>query len=636
MKKKDHLTTLPTEITPLICAFLSLAEVVGYSLSCKALNAVVTQEFIKQKIKEEFAEFLRDDKELDAYQGQDLTTLWLVLNYHKQATQIVHQNKTPYYSQLVYPLIQAFLARQKKPVDAFPWACYILGNLMRVDDKAGAYRYFEKAINAKPSLHLARLVIAVDYPDKVKELFAEDMKEIKPLALVAFTRKDFFESYLRTTNSRHYARRFASIFKPNTPEYKEILEASYEYADIVRPDQLSSHPQIKKWMQQMKDAKDPVVISDMAGGLLKFFVHRLHMELKPDEKAEVEENIDLCKRNGGFFERGGTTHSETLMPFTEEKVYVKPGGLGAFHVKLAQFYYSESRSIEALDSSWQGVRLGYPAAIIQLNLLWHEYKLDEIATVDASVAFPARATVELSKGIFVAHQVLSWAIDIRSTGYKQVISGCQDFARKRLTLLAGAAHPYSRAVAETALGLLACQNSFTAETCVPGDHKKAEAHFKKARQANPAAFEGYLTFIREQNYLLFPEVRECLQNYKQKITTPALADNKQHLLVGSSPTMATKTAIEHAIKAWLDREADAGRPIQWELSADSLGTYVQMIKRVFNEKTKQWLQDKLKGFNIEFVTVDQGPGADPKYRLIIRDIDPASFQSTLLSAAPGL
>ena len=264
----------------------------------------------RQDLKNKFSEYFQTD-EIDSINGKDIRTILAIMIMHRRFTSRIHLHDTPYYYDLIQVTLDAFLRSKQQPIENFPWAAVIRGNLMRVVKKEDASKYFIMAIR----LPIARTLMALTYRsldlrrmDGSKKLL-KMLKNSEQCYLSQFpVYNDFIVSYLKAVENHFRPHLFE--FKSKRSRRYELLENNFKYEQIIRDWEEFKKPSpskdqyIEKWHIQMMEMemKDPVLASHMAAGLAYLYSKR-NMLLKEIEHSlpPYEENhvlgLELARLN---------------------------------------------------------------------------------------------------------------------------------------------------------------------------------------------------------------------------------------------------------------------------------------------------------------------------------------------------
>ena len=124
----------------------------------------------RKGLSNEFAQYFAPGQ-IESYNDQDITQILAIMVMYHRFSSGIHLHNTPYYLNLIEQTLAAFLTIKNQSIKFFPWAAVIMGNLMRVKEKEEAVIYFRMAIQADPSLSIAKTLLTLNCSNaELKEL----------------------------------------------------------------------------------------------------------------------------------------------------------------------------------------------------------------------------------------------------------------------------------------------------------------------------------------------------------------------------------------------------------------------------------------------------------------------------------
>ena len=518
--------SLPQGIELLIFKFLKLEEQLSViPLICRDFSIAISKIYHKT-LQREFSEYFQPN-EIELVSAQDLRIILAIMMMHRRFTAGIHLHNTPYYLSLIEQALDSFLLSKDQPIETFPWAAVVMGNLMRVKERKKAARYFKMAIH----LPIAKTLMAITY--SIQDLYIEKIKELKETELLETLKgteqwppsqfridQDFIIYHLIRVDKYHAVQLLFNAHPPESEAHFELLENNFRYLQILgrwekfkKSLSKTKFQYVNELHDQMKEAKDPVLASHMAAGLLSVYFERF--PTKTNETAEeIDRRINLaieeCIQKGGFdFSRTRCKDDQFIeisKQIHQEKIPVRSGFLAVCRLKMAnvmaEVFLQKKKQVsqDQIISLMRIVYLfasaimdGLPEAVLELNIFIDKLQFPPVELTRNPLEKSSQRLI--FPIFFAAQQSIQWILNLYSNNSLTI---CQDKAKKNLTQYTEHKNGYVSASANMALGLLCAQE---------GNKEKAELCFDGARK-DMSASTDYLDFAKRLGYRLPPSVAE--------------------------------------------------------------------------------------------------------------------------------
>ena len=532
--KTERGLSLPTAVELIIFKFLKNEELLRMiSRICKDFSILV-KDLCQKSLQNEFSEYFQGG-EFQLLNDQDIRTILAIMMMHRHFASEIHLQNTPYYLRLIKQGLDYFLSNKGQSIEAFPWAAVIMGNLMRVEARKEAAKYFKMAIQ----LPVAKTLMALTYT-------TQELKEMKLLETLKVTEQwppsqfledqDFIIAHLKRT-AKYGGYDHLSIIHPqgsnahfeflvNNFRYREILSRWQEFKELSR----TEVQYVEEWHDQMNEEKDPVLASYRAAGLVQIYCERHLLADQNETREEIDQRvkpkIEECIQKGGFdlilekYYRGiyDEEFKKVIIDICQGKIPVRPGFLAPCLLKIAD--WPETLMMTIFGIFARVIREGLPEAVWRFNIFVDSLQVLPVELTQNPLNGPSQRRI--FPIFFAAQQSIKWILGLYPNEF---LNSFEDKAKKNLTQYTEHKNSYVSASANMALGLRCAQE---------GNQEKAERRFGRAKK-DISASSDYLDFTKQQGYRLPPPVAESksfrlisewIKSRNESVSTTSLTLNK--------------------------------------------------------------------------------------------------------------